>query len=331
MRRVKPALGFLGGAWVVAVLFATPVSAQMGALSGRVVDEAGAPIADAEVKLVYTGESFATNSTLKTDRNGRFAAGGLTTNGVWAITASKSGMSATLADIRVPNRSSEILPDIVLRKGAVAPPAGTAAENAARAKEAAEQKAILDAVNAALAANDTPLAIAKLTEATTKFQGCVGCYVRLGSLYVQTKDAAKAEDAYKAALKVDENAVEAWEGLAGLYNSQKRFAEAGEASKKALALQPAGAGGGDPVAIYNAGVILLNQSKMAEARAQFERAVQLDPKMADAHFQLAMTLMNEGKMPEALKSLEQYLTLAPAGSNADTAKSLIPELKKMIK
>jgi Tfp pilus assembly protein PilF len=330
MKRQGSALWFLVGACVAVVLAAAPAFAQLGSLQGRVVDEAGAPVPDAEVKLAYSGE-LTYNFTVRTDRNGRWTRAGLmSVGGRWTITASKDGASGFTANVEVPLNAAAVVPDIVIRKGA-AVPSGNAAADAARAKEAAEVKKLLEEVNAALTANNLDMAITKLTEATTKIENCVSCYARLGDVYARKSDWANAETAYKEAIKRDEKMVEAWEGLAILYNQTKKFTEAGEASKKVMELQAAGGGGGDATSAYNMGVILSNQRKMSEARVQFERAIQLNPKMADAHFQLALALMNEGKMAEALKSLEEYLVLAPTGTNADMAKSLIPELKKMIK
>ena len=114
-----------------------------------------------------------------------------------------------------------------------------------------------------------------------------------------------------------------------LYNSQKKFAEAGEASAKASELRGASGGGGDATSLYNAGAIFVNQGKMVEAQAEFEKAIQADPTMAEAHYQLAMTLINQGKVGEAVKALEQYLSLNPTGPNAQTAKDMLPELQKM--
>jgi tetratricopeptide (TPR) repeat protein len=72
-------------------------------------------------------------------------------------------------------------------------------------------------------------------------------------------------------------------------------------------------GSSDPVAIFNQGIILWNQSKAPEAQVQFEKAAQLDPKMADAQYFLGMTLVNQGKLPDAKKPFETYLSLAPTG------------------
>ena len=48
--------------------------------------------------------------------------------------------------------------------------------------------------------------------------------------------------------------------------------------------------------MFNQGVILWNQSKVAEAQPIFEKAAKLDPKLADAHYWLGMANLNEGKM-----------------------------------
>ena len=329
MKRQGSALWYLVGACVAVLIAAAPALAQMGSLQGRVVDEEGKPVAGAEVKLAYSGE-MAYNFTVKTDNNGRWTRAGLmSVGGRWTITASKDGASRFVPNFEVPLNASAVVPDITIRKGA----AGSPAENAARAKAAAEQKKILDDVNAALKVSDYETAITKLNEAVAKIENCVACYARLGDAYAKKKepDFVKAEEAYKTATKMDDKNIEAWEGLAIMYNTQKKFTEAGEAQAKALELQKAGGGAGDATSAYNAGVILSNQRKMAEAAEQFQRAVQMNPQMADAHFQLALAQMNLGKMPEALKSLETYLSIAPTGSNADMAKALIPELKKMIK
>jgi tetratricopeptide (TPR) repeat protein len=89
-----------------------------------------------------------------------------------------------------------------------------------------------------------------------------------------------------------------------------------------------GAGGGSADAIYNQGIILWNQGKIAEAKAKFEETIQANATHADAHFQLGMALLNEGKLPEAVNAFETYLKLAPEGQFAAQAKGMVAQLKK---
>lgn len=306
---------------------AAPAYAQLGSLQGRVVNEAGEPVADADVTFVYTGEmnlKFAT----KTNATGQFVrAGMMAVGGRWNIQASKDGLTGIAANVEVPLASVATVPDIVIRK-AVAGSDMTDAEIAARNKEAAGLKALLEEVNVALTASNFDVAITKLTEAAGKIPNCDACYVQLGDVYARQKKYDESEAAFKKAIELKPASAEAYDGLAAIYNSQSKMDLAAAASAKAIELHGA-SGGGDATSAYNAGAIFVNSGKMAEAKAQFQRALQLDPKMAEAHYQLAMTFINEGNVGEAIKSLEAYLGLAPAGPNAQMAKDMLPELKKM--
>jgi tetratricopeptide (TPR) repeat protein len=97
-------------------------------------------------------------------------------------------------------------------------------------------------------------------------------------------------------------------------------------SAKATELMSA-SGSTDPIAYVNQGIILWNQSKTPEAKAQFLKATELDPKYPDAHYWLGMALVNEGNMPEAGTHMKEYLALAPTGQYADTAKAILDSIK----
>ncbi len=118
----------------------------------------------------------------------------------------------------------------------------------------------------------------------------------------------------------------AYNGLATIYNTQRKFDLAVEMSAKAGG--GGAAGSNNPAALYNQAVILWNGGKVAEAKAAFEATVAADPNHADAHYQLGMVAVNEGNLAGAATELETYLTLAPTGQYAETAKALLSELKK---
>lgn len=315
----------------VALILATaaPAHAQLGSLQGRVVDEAGQPVAGADVALEYKGE-LNLKAAAKTNANGEWVRAGLmAVGGRWMITATKGDLTGFAANVDVPLSSVATVPDIVIRKGGVTPGGDmSAAEADARNKEAAALRTLLAEVNTALAANNYDVAVTKLTEAAGKIPNCDECHVQLGEVFSRQKNFEQAEAAFKKAIELNPQSAAAYDGLAALYNTQGKLDLAAAASVKAGELHTA-TGGGDATSAYNAGAILVNSGKMAEAKAQFQRAIQLDPKMAEAHYQLAMTFINEGNVGEAIKSLEQYLSLAPAGPNAQMAKDMLPELKKM--
>ena len=68
---------------------------------------------------------------------------------------------------------------------------------------------------------------------------------------------------------------EAYNGLANVYNAQRKFDEAAAASAKAnelAAAAPGGAGGGGSAdSLYNQGVILWNSGKIADAKKRSSR------------------------------------------------------------
>jgi tetratricopeptide (TPR) repeat protein len=147
--------------------------------------------------------------------------------------------------------------------------------------------------------------------------------------YVKTNDPTQAEAAYKKAIEADPTMVEAYDGLVVVYNQQKKYDEATATSKKVAELRAA-AGGGveDPTSLYNQGVVLWNQGKVAEAKVQFEKVIKAKPDMAEAYYYVAMAIINEGKeLAAAGKLLEEYVRLAPNGPHAAEAKAMIPDLK----
>jgi tetratricopeptide (TPR) repeat protein len=149
---------------------------------------------------------------------------------------------------------------------------------------------------------------------------------------MRRKEYDQAEVAFKKAIEVNPQAGEAYMGLANVYNAQRKFDQAAEASAQAQKLLGAAGGGatggGNASAIFNQGVIAWNAGKIPDAQKLFEQAVSLDPKLADAHYWLGMANVNQGKLPEAVKSFEEYLKLDAKGQYAEQAKNMLGAIKK---
>jgi tetratricopeptide (TPR) repeat protein len=310
------------------VVVATPAYAQLGSLTGKVVDEAGKPVPDAEVSLDFTGE-MNLHFKVKTDKNGTWTRAGLiAVGGHWNITAKKGDLIGMLPNVEIALGGAKPVDDIVLHAAAGASGAsGASADDEAKAKRTTEGNKLITEANAAVAANNFDLAVSKLTEATTKIDKCKACYVGLGDIYVKQSNPEKAEEAYKQAIAIDDSTVEAYDGLAIVYNTQKKLDQAAAATTKAMELRNAKGGPVDPMSAYNAGVVFWNQNKFPEAKAQFQKAVQAKPDMADAQYYLGMCLLNEGNTADAKTALQAYMKLAPTGANAPTAKAILDEMK----
>lgn len=305
--------------------FALPAVAQTGQVKGKVVDANNQPIEGAKVTVEMT-EGMSRKYELKTNKRGEFIQIGLQP-GQYKITAEKDGMSQSFPH-RVRLDMSEV--NFVLKPGSTAE-----MSDEDRKKAEARIAAVKGSFDAGVAlSNEGKLdeAIAKFNEVIALAPKCVECYTNIGALQSRKKDYDAAEAAYKKALEVNPNSADAYNGLATVYNAQKKFDQAAEASAQAQKLSAAApggaAGGGNASTVFNQGVIAWNAGRIADAKKQFEEAIKIDPKLAEAHYWLGMANLNEGKMPDAAEHFEEYLKLAPDGQFAEQAKGILTQIKK---
>ena len=300
-----------------------PASAQTGQVKGKVVDAEGNPIEGATISIEFIG-ALTRKFETKTNKRGDFVQIGLQ-SGTYKVTASKDKMEQSYETrVRIGNMSEV---NFVLQPG-TGPTMTKEEADKLKAKIEAATATFNEGVALSQAGKDDE-AIAKFTEVAGQLEKCGECYVNIGSIYARQKKYDEAEKAFKTAIEQNPNLPDAYNGLANIYNAQRRFDEAAAASAQANKLAAAtGAGGGDANSLFNQGIILWNSGKIAEAKAQFEEAVKVDPNLAEAHYWLGMASLNEGKMPEAVAEFEKYLELAPTGQYADQAKQMVAQLKK---
>ncbi len=307
---------------VAALCLALPAAAQStGMIKGKVVGGDGKPIEGATI-LIEFQEGVNRKNETKTNKNGEFIQIGLFP-GAYKVTAEKQGIGAQQFDARVRiGQTAEVNFALV---------AGKVAQTAADRKKSEALKKVFDEGVVASKAGDYPTAVAKFTEGTTLVPNCYDCFYNIGYAELQRKNSEAAEAAFLKATEMKADYAEAWNALATLYNSEKKFDKAAEASSKAAAIASASGAGGAFVnvdAIYNQGVILWNAGKLAEAKAQFQKAVEMNPSHAESHYQLGMALISQGDMAGGVTQFEEYLKLAPEGPNAGQAKAAITALKK---
>ena len=303
---------------------AVPASAQTGMIKGKVVDAEKKPVDGAKVTLqqVDTNSKF----ELKTKKNGEYMQIGVPP-GNYKVTVEKDGLSATKTT-RISLDLTEL--DFTLTKGGSTE--GMSKEDAA--KVAAKSEAIRAAFKEGATLSNAGKhdeAIAKFNEVLKDVPKCPECYVGIGASSAAKKDYAAAETAYKKAIELDPNMVDAYNGLATVYNDQKKFTEAQAMSAEGLKRATAGGASGSADALYNAGVIAWNANDFPKAQEQFAAAVAANPNHAESHFMLGRVYLNLGKLPEAAKEFETYTKIAPNGPNAKEAASNFEMLKTYIK
>ncbi len=292
---------------------ASGAAAQSTMIKGKVVDGEGKPMVGVAITIEFQG-GVARKFQTKTDRRGEFIQL-LTEGGPYKVTATAEKVGSQSAEVRV-------------RMGAAADANIVLTANSASnvAVKAAELKKAFEEGVAASRAGSHDVAIEKFQAAIEISPGCFDCYYNIGVAQMAKKDEKQAEAAWLKAVEVKADYAEALNALATLYNNQKRFDEATAMGAKAAS---AGGGtGGSADAVFNQGVILWNQGKIADAKVKFEESIKINPNLAEAHYQLGMALLNEGKLTEAVTSFETYVKLAPEGPYAAQAKGMIAQLKK---
>lgn len=97
---------------------------------------------------------------------------------------------------------------------------------------------------------------------------------------------------------------------------QRRYADAEKYFRDALAVDP-----NDPFALYHLAVCELNQGKAVQALATIDRALAIDPEMANFHAFKALILVDLRRTKEALEASETALRIEPDSDFALTARA----------
>ena len=149
---------------------------------------------------------------------------------------------------------------------------------------------------------------------------------------VEAARAGKLDDAigkFSRGIELDPKCAECYYNLATLYNAQGKFEQAAAASLRGTEISAAtGAGKRDPELMFTQGVILWNAGRTAEAKKQFEAAIEANPNHAEAHYRLGVALVSEGNAAAATGEFETYLKLAPTGPNAAAAREFLSQTRK---
>jgi len=312
-----------GAVTVAMVLTMTAAALAQSIVRGKVTDAQGKPVEGATV--TFDAQQANRKLQTKTDKNGEFLQVGLQ-SGAYKVTASKEGVGTQTKTVPVKQGPSGV--DFTLA------PAGAGGGNATTADKAAAAaiNAAATAAVEAMKAGRNDEAIEKFNEVIAKVPTCADCYYNLGMAYQNKQQYAEAETNYKKAIELKPDNGDAYTGLATIYNAQKKFDLAADASAKAAQLSAgAGGGGGSAEANYNQGVIFFNAGKFADAQKSFLAATKSDPNNAMAQYQLGMTSLNLGQIPEAVAALEAYLKIDPNGPKAGEVKAALPALQQMLK
>ena len=167
------------------------------------------------------------------------------------------------------------------------------------------------------AGNDAE-ALKKFEESVTIKPDLVAGWTAIAKLQLRQKQYAKAIEAAEKSLSLDpdETAMNAvlYEG----YNATGNKAKAAEYRTK----MPA-----NPTLMFNDAAKAINAGKDAEAEPLLKGAIAADEKFANAYYELGMLYVRAGKNADARANLQKYLELDPNGKDAATAKEMLNYVK----
>jgi protein O-GlcNAc transferase len=159
---------------------------------------------------------------------------------------------------------------------------------------------------------ETRRAVSEMKEALAQDSRNAELHDELGSLYAMQKDWAPAEQEFSEAVRLKDDLASAHLHL-GLVLQAEQKPSAIEECAKAYALAP-----GDPAVALTAGKTLADAGRDSEAVPILEHAVELQPKSADAAYQLAIVLQRVDRVPEAIDLLKRVVHSEPANAAALT-------------
>ena len=323
MRRISVAASVL----VLACLGVVPAQAQSwagkGRLQGTVKDEQGQPVQGAVITLRKGSERVDPKTDgpaqLTTDKNGKWSVLGLG-QGAWGVLIEKEGFLVSEGQVQV-NEFGPAKPiNIVLK---VIPK--EVIEQAERESTAGQAKAALERGNALLAESKWAEARAEYETALSKLEDTQFHPMILRAVadtHFREGNSDQAVAALQKALAIKPDDVDSLKLIVSILLAGGREAEA----QQYIAKLPAGTKM-DPAITLNNGIKHFNDGKMVEAFAAFDQAVKENPELPDAYYYRGLVNLNQNKMAAAKADFEKLLQLAPDHRYAAEAKAFLKDIK----
>jgi arylsulfatase A-like enzyme/Flp pilus assembly protein TadD len=133
--------------------------------------------------------------------------------------------------------------------------------------------------------------------------------LRLGYARLQSGDCARAEPAFRAAAAAGLPSADVYLGLATCLGRRRDLSGAEEALANAQRLEP-----DNPVVVANVGILQASKGDTTTAIETLKRAIDLDPSLLEARFNLALAYARAGRRDDARVTAQDLLARLPANA-----------------
>lgn len=320
LRRIQPAL-----AAALLLVLGSPAWSQewagRGRLQGTVTDEQNRPIEGAKITLrIGTDRVDAARpgpEPLTTNKNGKWSTLGLA-GGNWGVLIEKEGYMPSEGQIRV----NEFGPAQPLNIQLKPIPKEVTQQAAANDKRAAVLAAV-ESGNALMGQQKYAEARAEYEKALTQVEAQFHPPILRGiaQAYSYEKQTDKAIETLKRSLAIKADDTETIQVLVNLLVAAGRESEA----QTWMAKLPQGTTV-DPNALLNLGIKAYNEKKLDDAVRYFDRVVNENPNLPDAYYYRGLVYLNQNKTAEAKADFQKMLQLDPKHPKAEEAKEFLKAL-----
>jgi tetratricopeptide (TPR) repeat protein len=278
-----------------------------GRFNGVVLDEAGAPIVGAKVKLLNVQANAGFD--VVTDNEGRFTAAWLRF-GAWNVDFEKFGYEIKQLSLSIAEVTKNPDIKVVLKKTAGL----TLSEDL--------RKELL-AANELFEKQDFQGALTGYTGILQKNPDAYVIYKNVGNCYFSLEQYDKAEEAYLKILEKDPQNADAMVLVGNTYANRNLNEKALEWYNKIEIDKIT-----DSTVLLNVGNTFFNLGKIEDALKYLKQAVKINPNDLDALERLGVTYISNQNNAEAIAIFEAYLKIDPSSERATRIKGFLDYLKK---
>jgi len=322
MRGTTRALGVLLGAAIAASSAAQDWRGGRARVEGTVKNDQGAPLEGCKVMLRW-GRGGRGGPDLVTDAKGHWAIFGIA-GGPWDVDFEAAGFQTKKISVSLQEggRNEPIIVQLNPAPKAEPAPAAAAPQISVGGKKISKETAdAIEAGNAAMNAKNWSAARESYLKALAELPDNATLLERIAATYLADD---KADDALKYARQAaekDPSDPTAWKMVAEL-ELQKGNLEAGRAALDKVPPDKMT----DPQPYLNVGILLMNKKNPKEALPAFDRAIAIQPDLADAYYYRGLCHMQLKENAAARADLRKALELAPSGPDAKDIQDLLKSL-----